>query len=273
MAADLEASVGPGRVEQLAARAVARAFSTPARRRRSLVAALAGASFALAGVTALGAFADGAAPGQILYPVDRVFESAADLVGISRDRSAERLEELIRVIDRGDQDTAVRFLPEVVVAVERRTGVTVPAPITPQARASTPTGAQSAAVEDPVVALKLAAEALLQGVRSAATDGSVDLEAAATDLYVVAGQLGSEPEPAIAVEATTTTLDDSLPEPEESTTTTTAPGEVTTTTTSPGGSQPEGEPSTTTTTLPPTEDGGGDDAGGDPGPIILPPLP
>lgn len=269
MAADLETAVGPARADQLAARAVARAFSTPTRRRRSLVAALAGSSFALAGFTALGVFADGAAPGQILYPVDRVLESAADLVGATRDRSAERLEELIWVIDRGDHDAAVRFLPEVVVAVERSTGVTAP---TPGAGSEGSTAVRAvepaAAAEDPVAALKLAAEALLQGVRTAGTDEAVDLEAAATDLLLVAGRLESTPETAVAVETTSTTVDSSsIPEDTTTTTTTTIAEGGTTTTTI----LPEGGSTTTTTTPPPT--GGDDPGGGGPGPIILPPLP
>jgi hypothetical protein len=240
------------------------------------VAALAGASFALAGVTALGAFADGAAPGQILYPVDRVFESAADLVGVSRDRSAERLEELIRVIDRGDQDTAVRFLPEVVVAVERRTGVPLPEVPARRAVESAPlTTAAATPAPDPVTALKLAAEALRQGVRASGSDG-IDLEAATTEFYLVAGNLTATVDQAVGVETTTTTPAETvLPgqaptttvPSDGSTTTTTAPSdESTTTTTAPS------DESTTTTTVP-ADDGKGKGGGQDPGPIILPPMP
>lgn len=232
-----------------------------------MVAALAAGSFALTGVTVLGALADQAAPGQILYPVDRVFESAADFVGIARDRSEERLEELIWVIDRGDQDAAVRFLPEVVVAVERSTGITAPAaPISARTEAAT-VAEPAATVNDHVVALKLAAEALLQGVRTAGTDETVDIEAAATDLFLVAEQLGEEPVVAAAPDTTTTTVGSGTSVPADSTTTTTVTDEPTTTTV------PEGESTTTTTIQPSSNDGGQGSGGPKPGPIILPPLP
>jgi hypothetical protein len=105
MAATDELSVGRGRAEQIASRAMARVSSRP--RLRSLAAAIAGTAFAVVSVTGLGAVADSAVPGDSLYPVDRAYEAVGRVIGRNADRTQETLQEAITLAQRGDRERAV----------------------------------------------------------------------------------------------------------------------------------------------------------------------
>lgn len=255
MASDMEASTTPERADMIAARSMARArASVP--RRRSLVAAVAGAALAFAGAMGVGAIADRAAPGQALYGVDRAYESAARFVGVNSDRSAERLEEALKVIDRGDRVAAAKLVDEAVAELQRVRKLATPDATTTTAAAPAATTRpqiSAAPAEDPAQTLKLAVERLLRTVRGTEED---DLEAAASEA-VLAATAATAPEPGVTVEATTTTT--TTP---SSTTTSTIP--ASTSTTFDDGNNGKGNDSTTTTvpssttSLPP---------------IILPPQP
>jgi len=108
MAATDELSVGRGRAEQIASRALARASTRP--RLRSFVAAIAGSAFAIVSVTSLGAVADSAVPGDSLYPVDRAYEAVARVIGRDVDRTQETLQEAITLAQRGSRDRAAAHI-------------------------------------------------------------------------------------------------------------------------------------------------------------------
>ena len=259
MASEMEASTTPERADMIAARSLARA-RVAAPGRRSLVAAVAGAALAFAGAMGVGAIADTAAPGQAIYGVDRAYESAARFVGVKSDRSAERLEEALKVIDRGDRAAAAKLVDEAVAELQRVQKLSAPAAPTttvptapPSTSAPQISAAPAAPAEDPSQTLKLAVERLLRSVRG--TDSS-DLEAAATDA-VAAATAATAPEPDVVVEGSTTTTT-TIP---DSTTTTIVPSSTTTTVDDGNngrGNNTTTTSSTTTTTLPP---------------IILPPQP
>ena len=104
MAATDELSVGRGRAEHVAARALARAVSRP--RSRMLAAAIAGSAFAVVSVTGIGAIADQAVPGDSLYAIDRAYESVGRVIGRHPDRTQETLIEALTLARRGDRERA-----------------------------------------------------------------------------------------------------------------------------------------------------------------------
>lgn len=268
MVADLEGDVSQARAEQLARRALARAQATPASPPRWAV-VVAGASFVTVVSTGLGLAADGAVPGDALYRVDRGFELIADSVGGDRDRSVERLEEVIALADRGDVDGASSTALEALRSIGRSTR-TEPDPVVPGGDPTTTLAIPAAPpAPEQAVTIRLAAEKLLRSVREA----PADVEAAAAELALAAGVVG---EPSTTnPEEPGGTLSTEAPAPPSSSTTSTIPTGSTTTTVGPadggsssggsadGGSSSAGNTDTTSTTAP--KEG--------PGPIILPPLP
>lgn len=108
MAASDEMLVGRGRSEQLAQRAMARVAARPVR--SALAVAIAGLALAVVSVVGLGAVADQAAPGELLYAVDRAYESVTQIVRGPVDRSEETMVEALKLIDRGKRDLAVTHL-------------------------------------------------------------------------------------------------------------------------------------------------------------------
>ena len=281
MAEEFESATDRSRAEQLSARSLARAHSSVGARRRAPRVAMLAASFAISALAAVGFVADSAVPGEFLYPVDRAFEA----VGLYGDGAEERLEEVIVLADRGDAGRAVAAAAEALEAINRThrslpptPSTTAPAPATTDtvaeavevapASPSTTVGAAPPVqpTEDPVQALKLAAEYLLRAVRN--PDDGAELEEAASGLALAAASVdaaSSVPASATSTEeeTTATTVEDSsstsTSEGTESdtTTTTVADGSDTTTTTSAGRGGGNGS-TTTTTTLPS---------------IILPPAP
>lgn len=94
--------------------ALARTGARPQRtrsRRFVAVAATVGLFFAMSG---LAFAADGAAPGDLLYPVDRAFEK----IGILDGGIDERLEEFETLLARGETERAFEFLEEVIEEAE-----------------------------------------------------------------------------------------------------------------------------------------------------------
>ena len=279
LAASHEAEVTRDRAEQLAARALTRGHDA-VRRARRVVIALVGTAVLVPVMTAVGVLADPSVPGEILYPVDRAYESAASLIGIDTSRSEERLGEALTLLDRGQTVEAAELIEVAIVEVSKETGVdgelteliAAPEPASATA-ASTPEEAAGVGTNvlmtDAAEELRLATEALLHSVRdvkeaqaTGADDGVLTNELIA----VAAGAVdaartvieGSDDDGEVVVdttlpaEITTTTV------PAEEPTDTTIPSETTTTTLGEG----------STTTIPP-DDGGGSEE--EPGPIILPP--
>ena len=80
-------------------------------RPRRLALALATAGLLAVSNVALAVVSDAAAPGDLLYPVDRGYEWARDLFG-ETDRTIERLAESETLTQRGDIDHAIAFLRE-----------------------------------------------------------------------------------------------------------------------------------------------------------------
>ncbi len=270
MVADLEGDVSQARAEQLAHRALARAQATPASPPRWAV-VVAGASFVTVALTGFGLAADGAVPGDALYRVDRGFEIIADSVVGGRDRSVERLQEVIALADRGDVDGASSTALEALRSIGRSDTTAPepgPDPVVPEGEPATTLAAQAAPpAPEQAVTIRLAAEKLLRSVREA----PADVDAAAAELALAAGIAG---EPA-TTDPTEPGGTPSAKAPPPTTTTSTILTGSTTTTVGPadggsssggsadGGSSSAGNGDTSSTTAPETG----------PGPIILPPLP
>ena len=110
MAATDELTVGRGRAEQIAGRALARVEARPHRRARLVAAIVSGSAFAIVSVTGVGAIADQAVPGDSLYAVDRAYESISRVIGRDADRTQERIEEAIALVQRGDRVAAANHV-------------------------------------------------------------------------------------------------------------------------------------------------------------------
>jgi len=246
------------------------------------------AIFAAGGV--LGAIADQAVPGDVLYSVDRAYEWVGRFVGPNAPSSEERLVEAITLIDRGREREAVELIDEAVrhlsetgyhqageayasalqqtplVAIDPFDEVAqqVTSSSTPTASGQTPvntappadTETIAAAPPDAVVALRIAAEALLRNVQAIGTVAEdVDLEALAAELTKTAAEAGTA---AAGVAATNPAATPVAAGTTTTTTSTTAPQMTTTTavtssatsTTTPGDPQVTTSSSTTSTTLP-----------------------
>lgn len=119
----------PVDAEALLARA--RAQPVPARRAQRLVPALAVTLAFLVANAGLAVAANGAAPGDALYPVDRAYERLAAAVGLTGESAQERLDEAVVVAARGEPRSAVAQtgralraldegpgLPDAIMAVE-----------------------------------------------------------------------------------------------------------------------------------------------------------
>ena len=72
----------------------------------------------------MGAVSDNAVPGQVLYPLDRAYESVAAFVGVDTGPGEERLVEALALIDQGRDLDAVRLVDEALSVMGRETGVT-----------------------------------------------------------------------------------------------------------------------------------------------------
>ena len=117
LASDYEAGVSHSRADQIAATAMLRARPQVVHRRWPAIAA-AGAALAI-GVVGMGALADQAVPGQVLYPLDRAYESVGELIGFNQNQSEERLVEAIALLDRGRGSEAVLLVDEALAEIGR----------------------------------------------------------------------------------------------------------------------------------------------------------
>ena len=307
LASRYEAGVGRGRAEQIAARAITRAHRRSSVGRRLAVAVSTGA-FMLVSMTGVGVAADRAVPGDFLYPLDRAMEA----VGFSSDLVEERLLEAISLAERGDMVLAVETANEALdelgrsgvtatlptatqeLAVEATGTVDAPSTTTTEEVAVSSTTAAvadetdetnddqpappaDAAVEsteavDAVANLRLAAEQLLQSVRSAKSDPSTTGDVTTAALFLAETTAGVTGETESADTSTSTS----------SSTSTTSTSSTTSTTIReeprPGNGNGNGQNSGTTTTTvasDPDDGSGSDDStddgeDGSPGPIFLP---
>lgn len=253
----------------------------------------------LVSMTGIGVAADRAIPGDVLYPLDRALEA----VGLSSPLVEERLLEAIALTERGEMLLAVETANEALAELGR-SGVTATLPVattdnleltadTVEASSTTTTEEEAAPTttrvadddDAPVVdtadevveaapdagqALRLAAEQLLQSVRSAKVDPTISGEVTSAALFLAETTAGA-------------TDDDTTAETSSTTSSSTTTSTSTTSTTLAEESQPgnrngndDGSGTTTTTLASDPDDGSGsDDSEGDgeddsPGPIFLP---
>jgi len=261
LASCLEDDLAPHRTEQLAHRAVERAEREPVGRLRSFAqrleagtrgvvaeriaaravlsqrptrlvlrraGAIAAAAMTIAaGAVGVGAIANQASPGDLLYGIDRAYETVGSVLGSHPNHAQERLSEALRLLDQGRSTEAVALVDEAVkdytaqhgltslekeyaaaraqVSVSSTTTTTEPVPTTATTpKATTPTTAiQTTTTEDPVTALRLAVEMLLRDVKQtdipsdAVAQSALQAAAAATAVEVQG--------PVIAAGSTTTT--------------------------------------------------------------------
>jgi hypothetical protein len=311
LASRYEAGVGRGRAEQIAARAITRAHGRSSVGRRIAVAVSTGA-FTLVSLTGVGVAADRAVPGDFLYPLDRALEKVGLTSDIVEERlleaitlaergdmvlavqtANEALDELARsgvtaTLPSATQDLAAPTTESDEEPATTTTEIqvvdttTLPAPTDaqPQDEAQetvddAPETAVEAATEpaDAVATLRLAAEQLLQSVRSAKTDPSTtgDVTSAALFLAETTAGASSNEESSESTSSTTTSSTSTSTTTSSSTTSTTVPDEPT-----PGDGNDQDSGTTTTTVASDPDDGSGsDDSTGDgeddsPGPIFLP---
>lgn len=301
------------RAEQIAARALSRAEHQPVGRLRTLAqrleagtramvaeriaacavlsqrpvgyalrragAVVAAAVTIAAGTVGVGAIANQASPGDILYGVDRGLETVGSVFGTRSNHAQERLSEALRLIDQGRSTEAVALVDEAVkdytaqhglTDLEREyaetrvsqlttgtTSTTEPGPATTASQSSTPTTAVQT-TDDPVTALRLAVEMLLRDVRQ--TDTPSDAVAKSALQAAAAATAVEDQGPVIAAASTTTTTEGTTVESSTTTapntitlptdTTTTGPLDSATTTTTTGGTTITLPGDTPTTTAP-----------------------
>lgn len=115
-AAGLEADVSSDRARAAARRALLNP-STPIRRPRRAIVAI--AATALMGVSnvALAAAANPSAPGDMLYGVDRAYESIGSAVGFGGTHATERAVEVHALIERGQSSEALEHVIETLTAL------------------------------------------------------------------------------------------------------------------------------------------------------------
>jgi hypothetical protein len=139
---------------------------------------------------ALAAASNSALPGDLLYPLDRVYEWVADRFS-PQDRSSERLDEVEELVARGDTDTALSLLTETLDSLGVDSTLTAAVAASAQGNASTDL---KAAVEELVGATKLISEAAKLG-DSARLHAAIDeAHARAEDVAEVAREQGGSPD-------------------------------------------------------------------------------
>ena len=121
LASYYEDQVGHSRADQIAAKAMLRA--RPLVRRHTAWIAATSIAAAIGGLIGVGAISDEAHPGQMLYPLDRAYESVAAFVGVNTGPSEERLVEALALLDLGRDLDAIRLVDEALVTIGRDAGV------------------------------------------------------------------------------------------------------------------------------------------------------
>ena len=266
----------------------------------------------LVSMTGVGVAADRAVPGDFLYPLDRAMEAlgfSTDLVeerlleaitladrghmALAIETANEALDELGRsgvtaTLPVGSQDLAAPTTESddesatttTESDVVSTTTLSAPSDTQPADEPQGPvdegpetTVEAAAAPADAVATLRLAAEQLLQSVRSAKTDPSTTGDVTTAALFLAETTAGTSSNEATSgsTPSTTTSSSSTSTTTSTSTTSTTVPDEPT-----PGNGNDQNSGTTTTTVASDPDDGSGsDDSTGDgeddsPGPIFLP---
>lgn len=222
--ARLEAGTRAAIAERIAVRAVAAGSQRSTGYVLRRIGAVAAAAVTLSvGAVGVGAIANQASPGDLLYGVDRAYETAGHVLGSKAPHTEERLAEALVLIDKGRSADAVALVDEAVrdysvqnglteleqtYADARSTSVAVTSTTAPGIAAPAPPTTVVAAPQqaDPVKALRLAVEMLLRNVQAAGTEPAV-VVAAVTDSALQAAAAASavvEQEPVLAAGETTT---------------------------------------------------------------------
>ncbi|MEA2001701.1 MAG: hypothetical protein U9N84_07430 [Actinomycetota bacterium] len=116
-----EAGSGPPLVPQLAV------VSGRLRRWRSPYVAIASMGLMVFGNIGMAAATDSAVPGDLLYPIDRAYESVAGLVGVDVGGPTERMEEASVLLARGDFELAVQTIAGTVSSIDQDLAASVKA--------------------------------------------------------------------------------------------------------------------------------------------------
>lgn len=115
-AADLEAEVSSDRARAAARRALLNPSGPVRRPRRAIVAIAATALMGLSNV-ALATAANPSAPGDMLYGVDRAYESLGSAVGLGGTHAAERALEVRALVERGASSQALEHVIETLTTL------------------------------------------------------------------------------------------------------------------------------------------------------------
>ena len=104
-------SIDPAHAEAVAVRALAAPSVGLSFRRRLVAIAAASATF-ITGNIGVAMAADQAAPGDLLFGLDRAYEQLSELIGFSGDHSSERLDEAAQLADAGNSVEALTAVNE-----------------------------------------------------------------------------------------------------------------------------------------------------------------
>ena len=116
-------SIDPARAEAVAVRALAAPSVGLSFRRRLVAIAAASATF-ITGNIGVAMAADQAAPGDLLFGLDRAYEQLSELVGLSDDHTIERLDEAAQLADAGNSDEALAAVIKQLEALSKDQAVT-----------------------------------------------------------------------------------------------------------------------------------------------------
>ena len=111
-------SIDPARAERVAVRALAAPSAGLSFRRRLVAIAAASATF-ITGNVGMAMAADQAAPGDLLFGLDRAYEQLAELIGFSGDHADERLDEAAQLADSGRSVDALDAVIEQIQALQK----------------------------------------------------------------------------------------------------------------------------------------------------------
>ena len=110
-------SIDPARAEAVAVRALAAPSVGLSFRRRLVAIAAASATF-ITGNIGVAMAADQAAPGDLLFGLDRAYEQLSELIGFSDDHSDERLDEAAELAEAGRSVDALDAVIEQIQALQ-----------------------------------------------------------------------------------------------------------------------------------------------------------
>ena len=161
--------IDPARAEAVAVRALAAPSVGLSFRRRLVAIAAASATF-ITGNIGVAMAADQAAPGDLLWSLDRAYEQLGELIGFSDDHSQERLDEAAQLADAGNSVEALTAVIEQMQDLRRDDDVD--------------TAELTSAVDAVVEARDRALESPDNGVAQIATENAKDIVAKAHAISV-----------------------------------------------------------------------------------------